>query len=152
MATWITLPSRLKIFTLVCCCCCLVAKLCLTICDPMDCSPPRILCPWDSSGKSTGVGCPSLFQGIFLTQGSNPHLLLWQADSLAREPSGKLRHMYISLPLFLKGFPWGSDSKASAYNAGDPGSIPGSGSSPGEGNGNSLQYSCLENPVDGGVP
>ena len=42
-----------------------------------------------------------------------------------------------------------SDSKASAYNAGDPGSIPGSGRSPGEGNGNPLQYFCLENPMDG---
>ena len=41
--------------------------------------------------------------------------------------------------------------KASAYNAGDPGSIPGSGRSPGEGNGNPLQYSCLENPMDGGA-
>ena len=39
----------------------------------------------------------------------------------------------------------------SAYNAGDPGSIPGSGRSPGEGNGNALQYSCLENPRDGGA-
>ena len=39
--------------------------------------------------------------------------------------------------------------KASAYNAGDLGSIPGSGRSPGEGNGNPLQYSCLENPMDG---
>ena len=47
-------------------------------------------------------------------------------------------------------FPGGSDSKASAYNAGDLGSIPGLGRSPGEGNGNSLQYSCLENPMDGG--
>ena len=46
-------------------------------------------------------------------------------------------------------FPGGSDGKASAYNAGDPGSIPGSGRSPGEGNGNPLQYSCLENPMDG---
>ena len=41
--------------------------------------------------------------------------------------------------------------KASAYNAGDPGSIPESGRSPGEGNGNTLQYSCLENPMDGGA-
>ena len=41
--------------------------------------------------------------------------------------------------------------KASAYNAGDLGSIPGSGRSPGEGNGNPLQYSCLENPMDGGA-
>ena len=39
--------------------------------------------------------------------------------------------------------------KASAYNAEDLGSIPGLGRSPGEGNGNSLQYSCLENPMDG---
>ena len=46
-------------------------------------------------------------------------------------------------------FPGGSDGKASAYNAGDPGSIPGSGRSPGERNGNPLQYPCLENPVDG---
>ena len=46
-------------------------------------------------------------------------------------------------------FPGGSDSKVSAYNAGDPGLIPGLERSPGEGNGNSLQYSCLENPMDG---
>ena len=44
-----------------------------------------------------------------------------------------------------KDFPGGSDGKASAYNVGDLGSIPGSGRSPGEGNGNPLQYSCLEN-------
>ena len=45
-------------------------------------------------------------------------------------------------------FPGGSDGKASAYNAGDLGSIPGLGRSPGEGNGNPLQYSCLENSMD----
>ena len=44
------------------------------------------------------------------------------------------------------GFPGGSDSKESTYNVGDLGSIPGSGRSPGGGNGNPLQYSCLENP------
>ena len=44
----------------------------------------------------------------------------------------------------------GSEVKASACNAGDLGSIPGSGRSPGEGNGHPLQYSCLENPMDGG--
>ena len=48
-------------------------------------------------------------------------------------------------------FPGGSGGKVSAYNAGDPGLIPGSGRSPGEGNGNPLQYSCLENPMDGGA-
>ena len=51
----------------------------------------------------------------------------------------------------IKGFPDGSDGKASACNAGDPGLIPGSGRSSGEGNGNPLQYSCLENPMDGGA-
>ena len=47
-------------------------------------------------------------------------------------------------------FPGGSEGKASACNAGDPG-FPGSGRSPGEGNGNPLQYSCLENPMYGGA-
>ena len=50
-----------------------------------------------------------------------------------------------------QGFPCGSGGKASAYNAGDLGSIPGLGSSPGEENGNPLQYSCLENHMDGGA-
>ena len=54
-------------------------------------------------------------------------------------------------PIFLLDLPGGSDGKASAYNAGDLGSIPGSERSPGEGNGNPLQYSYLENPMDGGT-
>ena len=49
------------------------------------------------------------------------------------------------------GFPGGSDSKESACNAGDPGSIPALGRSPRVGNGNPLQYSCLENPYDRGA-
>ena len=49
------------------------------------------------------------------------------------------------------GFPAGSYGKVSARNAGNPGSIPGSGRSPGEGNGNPFQYSCLENPTDRGT-
>ena len=48
-------------------------------------------------------------------------------------------------------FPGGSEGKASAYNVGDLGSIPGSGRSPGEGNGDPLQYSCLENLMDRGA-
>ena len=48
-------------------------------------------------------------------------------------------------------FPGSSDGKASAHNAGDLGSSPGSGRSPGEGDGNPLQHSCLENPMDGGA-
>ena len=51
-----------------------VTQSCPTLCDPVDCSPLRLLCPWDSPGKNTGVGCHFLLQGIFLTQGSNPGL------------------------------------------------------------------------------
>ena len=56
----------------------------------------------------------------------------------------KLPHNYTHLP-------GGSEVKASASNVGDPGLIPGLGRSPGEGNGNPLHYSCLENPMDGGA-
>ena len=57
----------------------------------------------------------------------------------------------ISYQLFIWGFPGGSEGKTSACNAGDLGLIPGLGRSPGEGNGNPLPYSCLENPMDGGA-
>ena len=55
------------------------------------------------------------------------------------------------LIIIFQGFPGGSEVKASASNAGDPGSVSGFGRSPREGNGNPLQYSCLENPIDRGV-
>ena len=58
--------------------------------------------------------------------------------------------LYPSIVIWA-GFPVGSDSRESVCNAGDPGSIPGVGRSPGEGNGNPLQYSCLENPMDRGT-
>ena len=60
-------------------------------------------------------------------------------------------HLYVlsCFNYFLTHLPGGSDSKVSAYSVGDLGSIPGLGRSPGEGNGNPLQYSCLENPMDG---
>ena len=53
--------------------------------------------------------------------------------------------------MVILGFPGGSNGKESACNAGDPGSIPGSGRSPGEGNGNPFQYSCLESSMDRGA-
>ena len=55
-----------------------------------------------------------------------------------------------ALPLPFGGFPGGSEGKVSACDVGDLDSIPGLGTSPGEGNGSPLQYSCLENPMDGG--
>ena len=48
---------------------------CPTLCNPMDCSPARVPCPWHSPGENTGAGCQALLQGIFPTRGSNPHLL-----------------------------------------------------------------------------
>ena len=58
---------------------------------------------------------------------------------------------YLSPSLLTLGFPGGSEDKASACNAGDPASVPGLGRSPGEKNGNPLQYSCLENPMNRGA-
>ena len=60
-------------------CYCLVTKSCLTLCDPMW--PAKLLCPWDSPGRNTGVGCHFLLQEIFPTQGSNLSLLHWHVDS-----------------------------------------------------------------------
>ena len=60
-------------------------------------------------------------------------------------------HKYMCLCLERMDFPGGLDGKESACNAGDLGSIPGSERSPREGNGNPLQYSCLENPMDRGA-
>ena len=63
----------------------------------MDCSPTSLLCPWDSPGKNTGVGCHALLQGIFPTQGSNLHLLgllHWHMGSLPLAPPGKPQKMF----------------------------------------------------------
>ena len=67
-------------------------QLCLTLCDPMDCSLPGSSIHRDSPGKNTEVGFHAFLQGIFPTQGLNPrllHLLHWQADSLPLVPPGK---------------------------------------------------------------
>ena len=94
----------------------------------------------------------SLFQGIFPTQGLNPSLLHYrEIDSLLSESPGKPKNTGEDVPeLGIKPYIYiligGSDTEESACNAGDLGSIPESGRSPGEGNGNPFQYSYLENP------
>ena len=100
---------------------CVLSHFSPTLCDPVDCSP---------QGSSV--------HGILQAR-----ILEWVAMSFSRESSQPRDRTHV--------FPRGSDSKASVYNAGDPGSIPGSGTSPGEGNGNPLQYYCLENPMDRGA-
>ena len=87
--------------------------------------------PWRRERLPTPVFRPGEFHGLYS---------LWVAKSWTQ----------LSFT-FTWDFPGGSNGKVSAYNAGDPRSIPGSGRSPGEGNANPLQYSCLENPIDRGV-
>ena len=69
-----THPFR-KCILLKGCVACLVSQSCLTLCDPVDCSPPGSSVHRDCPGKNTEVGCHAFLQGIFPTQGSNPGLL-----------------------------------------------------------------------------
>ena len=55
---------------------CVCAQSCPTLCHPQGLKPAKLLCPWNLPGKNTGVGCHFLLQGVFLTQGLNPCLLL----------------------------------------------------------------------------
>ena len=75
----------------------LVAKSCPTL-GSHGLQPIWLHCPWDFPGKNTRMGCHSLFQGVFLTQGSNPHLLRWQEDSLPTEAPEN--HTYNSSHVF----------------------------------------------------
>ena len=75
----------------------------------------------------------------------------WAAVYGVAQSRTRLKRLSSSSSRVFKGFHGSLDGKASAYNAGDPGSVPGLGRSLGEGNGNPLQYSCLENPMDRGA-
>ena len=78
-----------------------------------------------------------------------------ESTSSYLKTSKELEEFSLSFTLYLRdqfeGFPGGSDGKESACNAGDTGLIPGSGRSPGKGNGHPLQYSCPENFTDNGA-
>ena len=74
-----------------CLCVCSVTSVMSKFLQPYGLEPTRLLCPWHSPGKYTGVGCHTLLQGIFLTQGSNPHLLCLlycQGGSVPLAPPG----------------------------------------------------------------
>ena len=77
----------------VCVCVCAHPQCVLSCFSPVQLlEPARLHCPWDSSDKNTGVGCHFLLQGIFPTQGPNPHtlcLLHWQVGCLSLAPPGK---------------------------------------------------------------
>ena len=124
-----------------------VAQSCPTLCNPMEYSP------WNSPGQNTGVTSLSLLQGIFPTQGWNPGLphCRWILYQLCHKGSPKALHLHSNLirpPVFHRTSLEAQTVKRLAYNVGGLGSIPGSGRSSGEGNGDPLQYSCLENPMD----
>ena len=68
---------------------CFVTQLCLTLCDPIERSPARLLCPCNSPGKNTGVGCYSFTQGNLPNPGIEPRSPTLQADSLLSEPPRK---------------------------------------------------------------
>ena len=90
---------------------------------------------------------------IFLPGESQGRGAWWAAISGIAQSRTRLKRLSSSSSsrCYCEGFSGGSDSKESACGAGDQGSIPGSGRSPGEGNDNPLQYSSLENPMGGGV-
>ena len=68
----------------------------------------RLLCPWDFPGRNTGVACHFLLQGIFLTQGSSPHLLRWPVDSLPLALLGLRRNIHLLRPQGYGGMCWGA--------------------------------------------
>ena len=80
---------------------CSVAQSCLTLRDPYVLQLARLLCPWNFTGKNTGVGCHPLLQGILLTQGSRPCLPhappALQTDSLSLRHRGSHGSVYMSI-------------------------------------------------------
>ena len=136
---------------------------CTQLCNPLDCRPPgssahevfqaRIL-EWVVISSSRGspqpragtrVSCISCIAGGFFIP-EPPGKPPWPAQC----KSGLLPILKIKFH-WNTVFPGGLDTKESACNTGDPGSITGSGRSPGEGHGYPLRYSCLENPMDRGA-
>ena len=84
----------------VCALLCLIVQSCLTLCDPIE--PARLLCPWDSSGKNTGVGCHALLQEIFLTQESNQGLMHYKQILCQLSHQGSpSRYAYLFIIYFL---------------------------------------------------
>ena len=79
------------------------AQLCLTFCDPMDCSPPGSSVHGDSPGKNTGVGCHALLQGNLPNPGTEPTSPALLVDSLPSEPPGKPKNTGVGSLSFLHG-------------------------------------------------
>jgi len=139
---------------------------CPTLWDPIDGSPPGFPIPgilqartleWVAISFSNAwewkVKVKSLSRvRLYRPHGLQPSRLLRLWDFLSKSTGVGCQCLLRYIPyIYIKDFSGGSDGKASACNVGNPGLIPGLGTSPGEGNGNALQYSCLENSVDRGA-
>ena len=104
-------PTRepLQVTGLRCVCVCVyVAQLCLTVLDPVDCSPPGSTVPGNSPDKNAGASRHSLLQGIFPTPGIQPGFPALQTDSLPSEPPGKPQAFsgILQLSLHRVAYPW----------------------------------------------
>ena len=112
--------------------------------------PSQAPLSWDFPGKNTGVGCFSFSRGSSWPRGRTLASFIVGRFFTAEPPgSPKVRCRVYSAPRRRRRTSLMAQMvNVSAYNAEDPGSIPGSGRSPGQRNGNPLQYSHLENPMD----
>ena len=141
-----------------------VSPLRLTLCYPMDYVAHEAPLSMEVSRQGYWSTLPYPSPGDIPNPGIEPRSLALEADSLPSElPAYSFLkgvfYLFVKWPIIYldsslvmdSNFPGGSDGRVSAYNAGDLGSIPGLGGSSGEGNGNPLQYSCLENPRNGGA-
>ena len=126
----------------------------------MDCSPPGSSVHGIFQARTLEWVAIPFSRGPSQPRDSGVCSNLWRPLAHSHISPILLLHMVVSLCLLLmrksvtfdeEFFPGGSEGKASACDAEDPGSIPGLGRSPGEGNGNPIQYSCLENPMDRGA-
>ena len=121
----------------------------------------RPITSWQIDGETMETVTDFIFLDSKVTAGGNFSLEIKRCllSMINLDSVLKSRHYFASKDLYSQsygfsialGFPGGSDGKESAYSVGDLGLIPGPGRSPGEGNGNTLQYSCLENPMDRGA-
>ena len=107
------------------CVVCLVAQLCPTLCDRMDCTPPGSSVYGDSPRKNTRVGCHALLQGIFPTQGSNPGLShgTWILYRLSHQGSPRILE-WVDYP-FSRGFSWWRNWTRVSCVASQADSLPG---------------------------
>ena len=124
-----SIPLSLQVFTLferhpyfksqlICYVLCLVAQLCPTLCNPMDCSPPGSFVHGDSPGENTGVGCCALLHGIFPTQGSKPGVPYCRQILYHLSHQGSPRKLeWVAYP-FSRGSSWPRNWTGVSCNAG----------------------------------